>query len=112
MIHQILNRTKGDRWIWLIIILLSLLSVLAVYSSTGTLSHKKGIGSESLVIKHFLFIAIGFVLIYFSHLINYRYYAGISKILMIITIPLLFYTLIFGSHVNDASRWVAIPGTG
>jgi cell division protein FtsW len=112
IIHQILNRTKGDRWIWLIIILLSLLSVLAVYSSTGTLAHKKGIGSESLVIKHFLFIAIGFVLIYFSHLINYRYYAGISKILMIITIPLLFYTLIFGSHVNDASRWVAIPGTG
>ena len=112
MIQQILNRTKGDRWIWLIIILLSLLSVLAVYSSTGTLAHKKGIGSESLVIKHFLFIAIGFVLIYFSHLINYRYYAGISKILMIITIPLLLYTLLFGSHVNDASRWVAIPGTG
>ncbi len=112
MIHTILNRTKGDRWIWLIIILLSVLSVLAVYSSTGTLAHKKGVGSESLVIKHFLFIAIGFVLIYFSHLINYRYYAGISKVLMVITIPLLLYTLIFGSHVNDASRWVAIPGTG
>lgn len=112
MIHTILNRTKGDRWIWLIIILLSVLSVLAVYSSTGTLAHKKGVWSESLVIKHFLFIAIGFVLIYFSHLINYRYYAGISKVLMVITIPLLLYTLIFGSHVNDASRWVAIPGTG
>ena len=112
MIHNILNRTKGDRWIWLIIILLSILSVLAVYSSTGTLAHKKGIGSESLVIKHFLFIVVGFVLIYFSHLVNYRYYAGISKVLMIITIPLLLYTLLFGSHVNDASRWVAIPGTG
>lgn len=112
MIHNILNRTKGDRWIWLIIILLSILSVLAVYSSTGTLSHKKGIGSESLVIKHFLFIVVGFILIYFSHLINYRYYAGISKVLMIITIPLLLYTLLFGSHLNDASRWVAIPGTG
>ncbi|TAH03961.1 MAG: cell division protein FtsW [Sphingobacteriales bacterium] len=110
--HNILNRTKGDRWIWLIIILLSILSVLAVYSSTGTLAHKKGIGSESLVIKHFLFIVVGFVLIYFSHLVNYRYYAGISKVLMLITIPLLLYTLVFGSHVNDASRWVAIPGTG
>jgi cell division protein FtsW len=112
MINNILNRTKGDRWIWLIIILLSILSVLAVYSSTGTLAHKKGVGSESLVIKHFIFIVAGFGLIYCSHLINYRYYAGISKILMIITIPLLLYTLLFGSHVNDASRWVAIPGTG
>lgn len=112
MITALLNKTKGDRWIWIIIILLSLLSVLAVYSSTGTLAYKRGVGSESLVIKHFLFIVVGFALIYFAHLINYRYYAGISKVLMIITIPLLIYTLIFGSHVNDASRWVSIPGTG
>src|SRR5699024_481587 len=39
----------------------------------------------------------------------YRYYAGISKILMLITIPLLLYTLIFGNKVNDASRWMTIP---
>jgi cell division protein FtsW len=112
MINSTLNHTKGDRWIWLIIILLSLISVLAVYSATGTLAYKRGVGSESLMFKHFLFIVMGFVLIYFAHLLNYRYYAGISKILMVITIPLLLYTLIFGSHVNDASRWIAIPGTG
>lgn len=112
MIKDILNHTRGDRWIWLIIILLSLISVLAVYSATGTLAYKRGVGSESLMFKHLFFIGIGFVLIYFAHLLNYRYYAGISKILMIITIPLLLYTLIFGSTVNDASRWIAIPGTG
>ncbi|MRX48077.1 cell division protein FtsW [Pedobacter sp. HX-22-1] len=109
---DILNHTRGDRWIWLIIILLSLLSVLAVYSATGTLAYKRGVGSESLMFKHLLFIIIGFVLIYFAHLLNYRYYGGISKILMIITIPLLLYTLLFGSTMNDASRWIAIPGTG
>ncbi|MFC5283409.1 FtsW/RodA/SpoVE family cell cycle protein [Pedobacter alpinus] len=112
MINTILNQTKGDRWIWLIIILLSMISVLAVYSATGTLAYKKGVGSESLMMKHFLFIVLGFVLIYFAHLLNYRYYAGISKILMVVTIPLLVYTLVFGSHVNEASRWIAIPGTG
>jgi cell division protein FtsW len=112
MIKAILDLTKGDRWIWIIIFLLSLISVLAVYSATGTLAYKRGIGSESLMLKHLLFIVLGFVLIYFSHLLNYRYYAGISKVLMVITIPLLLYTLVFGSHVNDASRWIAIPGTG
>jgi cell division protein FtsW len=112
MIKDILNHTRGDRWIWLIIILLSLLSVLAVYSATGTLAYKRGVGSESLMFKHLLFIVIGFVLIYLAHLLDYRYYAGISKILMIVTIPLLLYTLIFGSTMNDASRWIAIPGTG
>lgn len=112
MIQAILDRTKGDRWIWIIIILLSLISVLAVYSATGTLAYKKGVGSESLMLKHFLFIVLGFVMIYFAHLLDYRYYAGISKVLMVVTIPLLIYTLVFGSHVNDASRWIAIPGTG
>lgn len=112
MIQAILDQTKGDRWIWIIIILLSLISVLAVYSATGTLAYKRGVGSESLMLKHLLFIVLGFVLIYFAHLLNYRYYAGISKVLMVITIPLLVYTLVFGSHVNDASRWIAIPGTG
>jgi cell division protein FtsW len=112
MIKAVLDLTKGDRWIWIIIILLSLISVLAVYSATGTLAYKRGVGSESLMLKHLLFIILGFVLIYFSHLLNYRYYAGISKVLMVITIPLLLYTLVFGSHVNDASRWIAIPGTG
>lgn len=112
MIQAILDHTKGDRWIWIIIILLSLISVLAVYSATGTLAYKRGVGSESLMFKHLLFIVLGFVLIYFAHLLDYRYYAGISKVLMVITIPLLLYTLVFGSHVNDASRWIAIPGTG
>ncbi|ADY50719.1 cell cycle protein [Pseudopedobacter saltans DSM 12145] len=112
MIKDILNHTKGDRWIWLIIILLSSISVLAVYSATGTLAYKRGVGSESLMFKHLLFIVIGFVLIYFAHLLDYRYYAGISKVLMIITIPLLVYTLAFGSNLNDASRWISIPGTG
>jgi cell division protein FtsW len=112
MIKAILDHTKGDRWIWIIIILLSLISVLAVYSATGTLAYKRGVGSESLMFKHLLFIVLGFVLIYFAHLLDYRYYAGISKVLMVVTIPLLIYTLVFGSHVNDASRWIAIPGTG
>jgi len=51
-------------------------------------------------------------LMYISHKLDYRYYAGISKLLMVITIPLLLYTLAFGSHINNASRWIPIPGTG
>ncbi|WP_423149048.1 FtsW/RodA/SpoVE family cell cycle protein [Rubrolithibacter danxiaensis] len=109
MINRILNKTKGDRWIWLIVILLSVWSLLAIYSSTGTLAYKKGVGTEQFLIKHLVMIVGGLGLMYFSHLLDYRYYAGISKVLMIITIPLLLYTLVFGNTVNDASRWVTIP---
>ena len=109
MIQNLIKNAKGDRWIWIIVILLSTWSLLAVYSATGTIAYKKGVGSEQFLIKHLVMIVGGLALMYFSHLLDYRYYAGISKILMVITIPLLLYTLIFGANVNDASRWVTIP---
>jgi len=113
LVNSILEKTKGDRWIWLIIILLSLISILAVYSATGTLAYKQGKTVEKLLLtKHLVFVIMGIGMIYIAHLLDYKYYAGISKVLMIITIPLLLYTLIFGAHVNDASRWVKIPLIG
>ena len=110
--NRILSNTKGDRWIWLIVILLSAISLLAVYSSTGTLAYKRGVGVESILMKHLAMVVGGIALMYISHKLDYRYYAGISKLLMIVTIPLLLYTLVFGAHINNASRWIAIPGTG
>ena len=111
--NRILEKTKGDRWIWLIIILLSLISILAVYSATGTYAYKTGKTVEKILLtKHLVFVVMGIGMIYIAHLLDYKYYAGISKILMIITIPLLFYTLAFGETLNDASRWVKIPIIG
>jgi len=110
--NQIINGVRGDRWIWLIVILLSLISMLSVYSAIGTLAYKRGVGAESILMKHLAMVIGGIVLMYISHKLDYRYYSGISKLLMIVTIPLLFYTLLFGNHVNEASRWIAIPGTG
>lgn len=107
--EQIFSKLKGDKWIWIIVIILSGWSLLAVYSSVGTLAYKEGKGTELYLVKHFSIIAIGLVFMYLSHKLDYRWYAGISKILMVITIPLLLYTLIFGSSVNEASRWVTIP---
>jgi cell division protein FtsW len=110
--NAVLANIKGDRWIWLIVILLSLISLLSVYSAIGSLAYKRGVGVESILMKHLAMIVGGIILMYISHKLDYRYYSGISKLLMYITIPLLLYTLLFGSHVNDASRWIAIPGTG
>lgn len=107
--EKILSNAKGDRWIWIIVILLSIWSLMAVYSATGTIAYKKGVGTEAYLVKHFIFVVGGIALMYFSHLLDYRYYSGISKLLMVITLPLLLYTLLFGANVNDASRWVTIP---
>ena len=107
--EYIFSKLKGDKWIWIIVILLSIWSLLAVYSSVGTLAYKEGKGTEMYLFKHLFIVIAGLALMYLSHKLDYRYYAGISKLLMVITIPLLLYTLVFGSKVNEASRWLTIP---
>ncbi|WP_156307070.1 FtsW/RodA/SpoVE family cell cycle protein [Sphingobacterium endophyticum] len=107
--EYIFSKLKGDKWIWIIVILLSIWSLLAVYSSVGTLAYKEGKGTELYLFKHLFIVVAGLALMYLSHKLDYRYYAGISKLLMVITIPLLLYTLVFGSKVNEASRWLTIP---
>jgi cell division protein FtsW len=104
---------KGDRTIWLIVILLSILSVLAVYSSTGTLAYKYHAGNtEYYVFKHFVILLFGFGLMYFGHLVKYNGYARVSKIGIFLAVPLLILTLLMGSNINDASRWLTLPIIG
>ncbi|MGL6269925.1 MAG: hypothetical protein ACRC2O_18475, partial [Chitinophagaceae bacterium] len=63
------NRTKGDKVIWAIVVVLTMMSLLVVYSSTGTLAYKLSKSTESYLFKQVVFIAIGVVLIYFAHLV-------------------------------------------
>jgi len=107
--ERIFNKLRGDKWIWIIVIVLSGWSLLAVYSSVGTLAYKEGRGTEMYLFKHSSIVGLGLLLMYLSHKLDYRYYAGISKLLMFVTIPLLIFTLVDGSTVNEASRWVTIP---
>ncbi len=101
---------KGDRIVWLVVFLLAILSVLAVYSSIVTLAYKyKGGDTMYYLIKHTIILVVGFGLMLAAHNLNYKYYSRISQIALFVSIPLLAITLIFGSNINDASRWLVIP---
>lgn len=106
---NLLNRTKGDRVIWAIVILLTLVSVLVVYSSIGSLAYKMNKSTESYLFKQIAFIILGVLIIYFAHRVNYTIYSRVAAILFLISIPLLFYTLKFGSNINEAHRWIKLP---
>ncbi len=107
------NNLKGDIYIWLVVCILSLFGILAVYSSTGTLAYAKQSGNtEFYLIKQGGMLLLGLFIMWLSHLVDYRYYSRLSQILLFIAIPLLFYTLVFGSNVNDARRWITLPLIG
>src|SRR5450432_621116 len=104
------SRTKGDKVIWAVVVLLALMSLLAVYSSTGLLAYKMYKGNtEIYLFKQFAFILAGVMVIYFAHQVNYTIYSKVAKILFLLSIPLLIYTLFFGVRLNEGSRWIRLP---
>ncbi|MBU6204095.1 MAG: FtsW/RodA/SpoVE family cell cycle protein [Bacteroidetes bacterium] len=109
-INQLLTKTKGDRVIWITVILLTLISSLAVYSSTGSLAFKyQGGNTEYYLLKHLSIFLVGIGIMYLAHLVNYKYYSRVAQLLLIISIPLLAFTLFFGVDINNAKRWLTIP---
>jgi cell division protein FtsW len=107
---NLLKKTKGDKVIWALVGLLVLASLLVVYSATGSLAYKMYKGNtEVYLFKQITFIAIGFCIIYFAHRVNYTIYSKIAKVLFLLSIPLLFYTLFFGVTLNEGSRWIKLP---
>jgi cell division protein FtsW len=101
---------KGDRVIWMVVIVLSLLSLLAVYSSTGTLAYKYQEGNTIYyMMKHLIILMLGFALMYLAHKVKYTYYSRIFQITLYIAILLLVVTLIFGKDVNGAKRALQMP---
>jgi cell division protein FtsW len=106
---NLLNRTKGDKVIWAIVILLTMVSILVVYSSIGSLAYRMNKSTESYLFRQVGYICLGVIIIYFAHRVNYTIYSRLSSILFVISVPLLLYTLKYGSHINDASRWIRLP---
>lgn len=101
---------KGDKYIWGIVLFLSFASLLAVYSSTGTLAYKyQGGNTEYYILKHFAIILMGFGIMYAAHRARYTFYSGISLIAIVIAVPLLIITLFAGTNLNEASRWITLP---
>lgn len=110
MDQNILNKTRGDKVIWATVILLALISMLVVYSSTGLLAYRYNKGNtEIYLFKQIVFITLGIMIIYFAHRVNYTIYSRVAKILFLIAIPLLVYTLFFGVRLNEGSRWIRLP---
>ncbi len=101
---------KGDPIIWGIVILLSLFSILVVYSATGSLAYKYAGGNTELYLfRHSMLIFVSLAVMWMAHRIPYRKYAVYARLGVIISIPLLLVTYLFGSNINEANRWITIP---
>ncbi|WP_026755006.1 FtsW/RodA/SpoVE family cell cycle protein [Sediminibacter sp. Hel_I_10] len=112
---QLLKNIKGDRLIWAIVALLALFSFLPVYSAASNLAYVGGSGSTfTFFVKHFMHLFLGFAIIYGVHKVPYRYFRGLSMIMIPVVLVLLVVTMLQGTTIDgaNASRWIQIPFVG
>ena len=112
---KVLKNISGDRTIWAIIAVLAIFSFLPVYSASTNLVGVVGKGTTlGYLLKHAMLLVLGFVIIYATHKIPYRYFSGLSVLLIPVVLVLLAYTLYQGKTISgvNASRWINIPFVG
>ncbi|HMJ68976.1 MAG TPA: FtsW/RodA/SpoVE family cell cycle protein [Cyclobacteriaceae bacterium] len=100
---------QGDPVIWAVVFALSLISILVVYSSVGTLAFKRSTSAEMYLVKHTFMVMLGLSAMWLAHKVDYRYYSKLSRLALWISVPLLIYTRTNGTTLNDAARWITLP---
>jgi cell division protein FtsW len=107
------NTFKGDRVIWGLVVLFMIYSLLAVYSSSAGLAFMKYGGNTTFFLRsQFFMLVLSVGIIVIVHYLPYRIYSSLAGLILIIAVGLLVLTLVFGSRINEATRWLVIPGTG
>ncbi len=108
---RIADYIRGDRVIWMVIILLSVISLIAVYSSSQSLAFRGGDNrTVYLLLKQLFILLFGVFTIVITHLVPYRIFSRLSQLLLFIVTPLLIFTLILGRGNAEANRWLEMPG--
>ena len=114
--NKFLINIKGDKPLWVVFILLASFSFLPVYSSASNLAYLYGDGNTfSYLFKHFIHLSLGFFLMYMVHKIPYRYFRGISILMIPIILVLLAYTFFqpsISDSITNSNRWIRIPIVG
>ena len=97
---------KGDKIIWVVFLLLSIISLVEVYSSIGLYAYSlPGTRPTGLFLKHLVIVLATYVVIVLVSRVNYRFFSRFAMLGYWIALVLLVVALAFG-------RWIRIPIIG
>lgn len=108
---KVFEQIKGDKAIWAIVTLLAIFSFLPVYSAASNLANSGNTNTFSFFIKHFMHLFLGFAIMFGIHKVPYKYFRGLSMVMIPIVFVLLLVTMLQGTTIDgaNASRWISIP---
>ena len=112
LIAGIRQRLEGDRVLWGIALVLTMASIVTVYSAISTLAYKADGNSIKFLFKQGGLLMMGWMVMFVIHRVHFKYFAKLANVLFVLAIVALVFTLLFGTDINDAKRWIKIPFIG
>lgn len=104
---------RGDRYLWGLIALFMVISLLSVYSSSVSVAYASHQGNTFYFLRtQFIMLMLGLLIIVVTHWIPYIKYMQFAAIGLVVSIILLGITLVAGVSINAATRWLEIPVIG
>ena len=98
-----------DKAVVAAVLLLAAVGVVAVYSAVAFLAETKSGGDqERFLFRHVAHVGMALGVAGVLSMIDYRWLAKLSKVLMLISMALLVAVLIIGAMTNGAVRWIEI----
>lgn len=102
----IIKNVKGDKVIWIIVFLLSLISIALIYSATSSLAYKEHTTNFSYLFKQLKYVAFGWVVLFVFYKIPLKWYRSLSVVMFAVSLVLLALVPIIGQEINGAKRWL------
>ena len=99
---------RSDPYIWGIIIILYIVSVVEVYSAISR--EITGGDVYSPIIKHALLLFSGFLITYATSRVHYKWFKVMAYLMIPATIVLLVSILLWGDTLNGAKRTIPVMG--
>ncbi|MDX9757532.1 MAG: putative peptidoglycan glycosyltransferase FtsW [Bacteroidota bacterium] len=98
-----------DLYVFLSVLALMLFSVGVVYSASVSISGARHDGDYNYLFRsHSIRVILGVAALFVGMFVDYHLYRHVSKILLLIALALLGYTLVGGTVVKGAQRWVSL----
>ena len=112
LLAGIRQRLEGDRVLWGIALVLTVASLVTVYSAISTLAYKADGNSAKFLFKQMALLTGGWVVMFGVHSIHFKYFGRLANVLFVLALAALIFTYLFGTDINDARRWIKIPFIG
>lgn len=111
------DQTIIGRWWWTVdhwtlgaLVLLIGIGILLIQAATPAIAVKQGLSTFYFVKRHLILVVPSMALIFITSLLSPRQVRLLAVGLVFIFLPLLASTLIFGTEIKGAIRWIQVSG--